>query len=247
MDDFLEINELTGETKKRRSKTKHDSPWSSKRSLMQYRDMTDEQFEDAMSKKEMGLTINKVYEKRIESKINKLKEDYDFSELKPNDWNQVRSLAQCEIDLEDLNLKMYNLRNPQEGDVWDVAAYERLSKMRNDLIKSISDLQNDLQITRKVRKNDQEASVINYIEKLKIQARRFTDARMKKVICPKCGRLIGSFWFLHKDASKNKIILQCQTELESGDKCGEIITLGKEEISTITASNRDEVFPMSLK
>lgn len=245
-EEYIVVNETTGETKRKRTKTNIKRPgnWGSKRKLRQYASMTDDEFEEAMAQKEAGIAINKMFEARIKRKIDQLKEQYDFSDLKPNDWNLVRSLAQCEIDLEDIQLKMYNSRNEEE---WDIIAYQTMSKMRNDLVKTISDIQNDLQITRKVRKNDQETSVINFIDDLKKRNKKFLATKRKKIICPKCHRMIATLWGLDLTGSKTYFQYQCQVVLEDGKRCGEIIKFTGKELADMESSNLPELLPVTLR
>jgi hypothetical protein len=244
----IKTNEYTGKTVIDQTKTGNTKnvSWAQKRKLAQYRNMSDSEFEEAMIQKDLGISTSKLFELRIKKHIDALKEDYDLSDLKPNDWNQIRSLAQCQVDLEDINLQMWNVKNAG-GQQWDMIAYTQLSKMRNDLVKTISDIQDDLQITRKIRKNDQEISTINYLESLKKKAKRFSDAKMKKILCPKCNRWISSLWFLYPSAKKTFIQIQCETELEDGSKCGEIIKLSSKDLIEMPASNNDELLPVSLR
>jgi hypothetical protein len=250
--EYLDINEITGAAEKNRSKSgiKQNSSKEQLRTLTQYRNLTDEEFDEVWNKRQMGISKDKFYEERIKAVIDKMKEEYDFSDLKPNDWNQVRVLAQLQIDVDDLNLMLYQQRTKVDDDgknTFDAGQYKVLSQTRDSIVDRISAIQNDLQITRRVRRNDEATSVIDEIQKMKEAAKRFTDVKMKKIICPKCGRWVASLWLLHFGATKNILQVQCQTTLEDGSKCGEIIKFTGKDLAEMKSSNREELLPVTLR
>src|SRR5512135_3742946 len=95
---------------------------------------------------------------------------------------------------------------------------EKLQRARSDLVKSISDMQNDLAITRKHRRSDQETSVLAYIESLKDKAKKFLESRQAYIFCPKCSTLLMTEWCLYPTAV-NKITLTCKQKDSEGNPC----------------------------
>jgi hypothetical protein len=51
------------------------------------------------------------------------------------------------------------------------------------LRKDISNMQNDLDITRKVRKGDENVNVLSELERLKLKAKEFIEAKLFYVWC----------------------------------------------------------------
>jgi hypothetical protein len=251
---YLSINEITGEaTKNTKTGAKKRTRTTTKeqlRKLTQYRDLTDAQFDEVWAKRDVGISHNKLYEERIKVKIDEMKAEYDFSDLKPNDWNQIRSLAQLQIDLEDLNLMLFAARTKKNSageTVFDAIEYKTLSQVRDSLVDRISSVQNDLQITRRVRRNDQATSVMDEITKLKEKINHFAEHKTKKLICPKCNRWIGQLYLLFWNAPKTKIQIQCQSDMEDGSKCGEILTFTGKDLAEMGSSNRPELLPITLR
>src|ERR1043166_809371 len=80
------------------------------RNLVQYRDLSDEQFEERMSKKAFNADSSKDFEERIAKKWAEFEEDYDLSDLKINDKDALRALIQAQISLEDYEQALYRMR-----------------------------------------------------------------------------------------------------------------------------------------
>lgn len=211
------------------------------RNLVQYKNLSDAEFDELMDRKEMNAEPVKIFEDRIKRKLAEFEKDYDLTDMKFNDLQSLRALAQALITLEDLEVYSYKLR--MEGITLDnLTLMDKISKQLSDLRNDISKLQDDLKISRKVRKGDKEESVVLYIEKLKQKAAEFYESKMNYILCPKCNMLLGTVWTLYPEA-KNKITLTCQRELDSGEKCGTIVTVTTKEMLERKNTNTPEVLP----
>ena len=212
------------------------------RALKQYRDMTDDEFDEAMVQK-MGNTLaSKVFEKRIQDKIDSFSDDYDITDLKANDLLNLRALAQAYIQLEDWENVLYNSRSA--GGVADVEIlkYEKMNMIMSALRRDISKLQDDLGITRKSRKGDKEATVVNYLEEVKNKAKEFYEAKHFYIWCPECKMLLATVWFLYPEEAKNKIQLVCNRPLDDdGNICGHKLQISSKELMERHGVNIEEV------
>lgn len=214
------------------------------RNLPQYRDMPDEEFELMLAKKAIGVETSQAFEKRIEEKLAKFEEDYDLTDLKVNDREVLRGLVQAIISLEDYEQMVFKLR--AEGITGDnLMLIDKIERAMNDKRKSISDAQNDLAITRKHRKSDQEQSVIAYIDSLKDKARKFLESRQAYIMCEKCNTLLATMWTLYPN-SKNTITLTCQQKDKDGVPCGHKTTVTTKEMLENKQTNKKEVLPDSM-
>jgi hypothetical protein len=213
------------------------------RNLHQYKGLSEEEFDEKMAELKVGVTSVQEFEKRIQKKLKEFSEDYDLTELNSNDKLVLRALCQAHITLEDLERQSYKLREEGIG-LDNITIIEKVSKVMSDLRKDISNLQDDLKITRKVRKSDKETSVINYIDDLKAKAKEFYSSRMSYIYC-ECGMLLSTIWTLYPEAN-NKITLVCQRELENGEKCGKKVTITTKELLEKRGTNHPEVMPESL-
>ncbi len=215
------------------------------RNLRQYKNMSDEQFEDLWEDKVTGLEVSSEFEKRIKRKLDEFEEDYDLSDLKVNDKLTLRALAQVYIYLEDL--ENYSFNNRINGfDISSILELEKLNNMMSSLRKDISNMQNDLSITRKIRKGDQELTVASELERLKSKAREFYEQKMFYAFCPKCNMLLATAWFLYPDEKQNKIQLVCNRKLDSGELCGHKFQISSAELLNNKGTN-STMIPDTLK
>jgi hypothetical protein len=207
--------------------------------------MSDEEFDQIMAKKEVGIESSKALESRIEQKWLQFSEDYDLTDLKINDREVLRGLIQAIISLEDYEQMMFRIR--AEGmTVENLTVIDKIQKAMSDLRKGISDSQNDLNITRKVRKSDQESSVIAYIDGLKEKAKNFYESRMNYIFCPKCNTLLATIWVLYADQERNKVSLVCNRENHDGILCGEKVIVSIKDLIESRNTNKKEIVPDSI-
>jgi len=73
------------------------------RSLQQYKDLPEEEFEKVFESKLSGATFDVEFNTKIKEKLEEFEKDYDLDDLKVNDMATLRSLAQAVIHLENLD------------------------------------------------------------------------------------------------------------------------------------------------
>ena len=183
------------------------------RNLVQYRDMTDEEFEAALDIATDAYEVSpELLQEKLDEKLEELGKDYDLTDMKANDLSQLRSLLLSQLQLEELDLTAFALRKDADDPVI-VQVLDKISGIQTRLVKNISDISGDLQLTRKIRKMSKEASVVNAIEDLREKARIFYKERMLYIFCPECKMLLSTVWLNYPDAHN---ILHCTCE-----RCGE--------------------------
>ena len=212
------------------------------RNLVQYRDLSEEDFEKVWNEYSTGVVTNKEFENRIKDKINEFSKDYDLDDLKANDMLTLRALAQAYITLEDYERYSYIIRTEEKGiDLDRIYNLDKMSNIMSNIRKDISSMQTDLDITRKVRKGDKESNLINELEDLKRKANEFYRERMFYVWCPKCKTLLFTGWFLYPEEPRNRIRLVCNRKLEDGSICGETLLIGSKELLENRGVNIEDV------
>lgn len=215
------------------------------RNLVQYRNMTDPQFDEFWDKMSQGIEASANYEKRIAHKLDDFARDYDIDGLKINDMLTLRALAQAYITLEDYEAYSFSVR--EKGISLEyMIEIEKMNSIMSSLRKDISNMQTDLNITRKVRKSDKEASVIGELERLKQAAKVFYKEKMFYVWCPKCKMLLFTGWFHYPENKTNKLQLSCDRILDNGDKCGEKLQISSKDLLENRGVNIDDI-PETLK
>lgn len=214
------------------------------RNLPQYKNLSDEEYDEIWEKRITGVETDSLFEQRIQRKIDEFGEDYDLDDLKANDKLTLRGLAQAYITLEDLENYTYKVRfgGIEDG---DIVKLEKINAMMSALRRDISSMQNDLKITRRVRKGDKEESVINYIEDLKQKAKKFYKEKMSYILCPKCNLLLATVWTMYPEG-KNKITLTCNRKLQDGSRCGHTFTITTADLLEKKGANLPELLPETL-
>lgn len=230
-----------GETPKAKGKGKY----SRMRGLTQYKDLSDDEFQKIVEEKSQKFNTTEEFEKRISKKLTEFEEDYDLSDMKINDKDSLRALIQAHISLEDYEQVLFNMRN--SGGITEASLYttEKLQKVMSDLRADISKLQNDLNITRKIRKSDQDVSVLAFITNLKEKAKKHYESKMSYIFCPKCNLLLGTIWTLYPEEN-NKISLTCNRTLDDGSKCGNVVTITTKELWVNRGTNNKDITPESM-
>lgn len=178
------------------------------RNLVQYKDLTDEQFEEIWADKVAESELSpELLEQMVSERLDKLALDYDMDDMKSNDMVQLRALALAMIQLDDLETTAWRVR--QATDYNSVQILEKVNRILSTLREDISKISNDLQLTRKIRKQSREASVIDSINDLRSKARKFYRERMLYVFCPECKMLLATTWLLYSEEN-NKLELNCK-------------------------------------
>ncbi len=77
----------------------------------------------------------------------------------------------------------------------DSKTFKDLQTSLKEATNSYIGLQTELGISRRKRQEDKEDSPLQYIEKIKSLSGKFIDSRLKKLICGKCGQILGKYLF----------------------------------------------------
>lgn len=206
------------------------------RNLRQYKDLEEDIFENLITQKELGREQSADFETRIAKKLAEFAEDYDLSDQKVNDKLSVRLLIQKYIALEDYEQLSYEIRS-QGLDLDSIIEFEKLNSLMSNMTSDIIKLQNDLGISRKARKGDQETTVLAELDRLKLKAKEFYEKKMMYVFCPKCNSLLATTWFLYPGEKYNKIQLVCNQKDNFGEICGEKFTVTSQELLSMRGAN----------
>lgn len=170
------------------------------RNLKQYADMDDatfeEHFENIVSGSEKEVS-DEFLEEQVTEKLDKFNDDYDLSDMKINDRLVLRNLIITIISLEDLELEFSSLRD--DISERNILLLDRLSNIMTRLRKDISDMQTDLKLTRKIRKEGREEDFIAWLDKVKDYADEFYTEKTLAIFCPECHFLVSTVWLLYPE------------------------------------------------
>lgn len=183
------------------------------RNLKQYQNKSEIELDKIFQDIESGNRFSKQFEEQIEEHLKRFEEDYDLSDLKVNDKTTLRALIQSVMSLEkfeQMAFKVQSILSSPEHATAGLAELERLNRIMTVIRSDISRMQEDLKITRKIRKSDREESVIAYIDNIKARSKKFLESRYGRVFCPNCHMLIGSVWAKETDNTNNKFWFYCK-------------------------------------
>jgi hypothetical protein len=233
------------EEKKRR---KRIPTRESLKGLTGWKDKSDEDFEESYQLAMFGALKDQL----VEEKINRLRlqyeEEYDLSELLPNDRAVLATLIQSTVLLDLYQNTLFSiLKNPDATSDVNITKAKSLGDVCNKLTNDISKMQSDLAITKKDRKNSKEASVINFIEDLKVKAKKAYLQRMCIIICPNCNTVLASVWTLYSENRAAKIHVHCSRKLEENKVCGFDGDFTISDLYANGGSNRVDLLPESLR
>jgi hypothetical protein len=214
------------------------------RHLKQYRDLTNDEFDEIMDQKAMGIESIKEFEDRINRKLKKFEEDYDLTDMKINDKETLRALAQNIITLEDLENFMYKTRMNGISDQ-NLMLIDKTTQQMSRIRSDISKQQSDLKITRKSRKADKEESILSLIKDSADKAKVMYEAKMSYVYCPECNMLLGTAWFLWPNVD-NKLSFKCNRKLDTGEICKGKAVFSSKELMKNRGTNKPSILPESV-
>ncbi|KKM84694.1 hypothetical protein LCGC14_1296670, partial [marine sediment metagenome] len=129
------------------------------RNLRQYSGMTDEEFEEMFESLKEDELDEAALEAEIEKGLSEFEDDYDLSDMKINDRIVLRDLVISMISLEALE-KLFVTQRENLSDA-NILLMDRTSGVMSKLRHDISDMQSDLKLTRRIRKEGIEESFMS--------------------------------------------------------------------------------------
>ncbi len=206
------------------------------RNLRQYSGMTDEEFEEMFESLKEDELDEAALEAEIEKGLSEFEDDYDLSDMKINDRIVLRDLVISMISLEALE-KLFVTQRENLSDA-NILLMDRTSGVMSKLRHDISDMQSDLKLTRRIRKEGREESFMSWLEKTREKAEKFYKKKHLYIFCPECRRLEATVWLLYPDEA-TEISFHCGNE-----KCQHEYTVSLPELyETVNKNLEDVVIP----
>lgn len=205
------------------------------RNLQQFAEMTDEEFDEYYNSLVEQTRIDpQVQDEQIEEKLKEFESDYDLSDMKINDKLVLRNLIISLLSLEDLETKFAGLRMDVSEET--IVLLDKLSRVMASLRSDISSMQNDLKLTRKIRKEGQEENFMTWLDNTKRKAMKFYEQKMLYIFCTECKMLLANVWLLYPDEELNEIELHCK-------RCGHIVV---EELAPLYKTKNRNIEDVAL-
>lgn len=178
---------------------------NSLKNLPQYRDMADEDFEQAWEKYNM-VVEDSDSDAEIEAIMEKVSQDFELRDMLINDTILLREMAKELVFLDKVG--------KVERQLLDDGAFAQLrafSSIKKEHFDNVSRIQEDLNIKRKQRQNDTGDTLDMYLPSILKKAKTFYEQRLAYIYCPKCKMLCGNAWFTDWKVY-NQIHMTCPRE-----------------------------------
>jgi hypothetical protein len=218
------------------------------RNLVQYRDLTDEQFDKAMEALERDWLDTETqhqldtFDDRVAETMKQFEEDYDLSDMKFNDRATLEALSRAYVTLQDFDTLLTRLRASNlKEESYVLTVIDKLSKIASDYRRDISRMEDDLKISRKIRKSTGEESARQELQRLKEKALKFKKQVMSYIYCPKCTMLLATVWTLYPEED-NEFHFKCKRPLDETGKnfCNHEFVITTSELLEAEGTNHPE-------
>ncbi len=195
--------------------------------------MSDEEFEEMFESLKDEEIDEEALEAEVEKGLSEFGDDYDLSDMKINDRIVLRNLVLSMISLEALEKQFVGLRENLSDA--NILLLDRTSGVMSKLRHDISDMQGDLKLTRRIRKEGREESFISWLAKTKEKAEKFYKRKHLYIFCPECRRLEATVWLLYPNEA-TEISFHC------GNKtCGHEYTVYLPDLYETENKNLEDV------
>jgi len=176
-------------------------------------------------RKPKGYNLNK--------KLENYTQTFEIDDLnKANDLASIRQLAQFEIIIESLQEELASMKS-----IDDAKRVKDLNTALRDAVNSYTSLQTTLGIDRRKRQSDADESVLSYIDKLKDQAKKIWNIRLKVLKCKDCNLPLMKYYIYVTEKGEIGSIESESTPVEKikynleveCPKCGTMVKLDERE------------------
>lgn len=195
------------------------------RNLRPYKGKTDEEIIASIKAREsrpkpilrLGAPKEKSYDSRFNEKMKILLKEFELDMNNSNDKEALSSLVRQQIQSEKVAEDIDALQQQDNMSKDDYARLKALGDFQRSVITSITDLQEKLGITRKVRKEKAVDDIPQWIDAVLERAKEFYEGKTVAVECPKCVIELFKYW-VNFPKEKNNINLELTCW-----KCREVI------------------------
>lgn len=173
------------------------------RNLNLYKDKTDEEIIEMLKARGAPVIKKPVhvkeYEERFKDKFDVLKQEFGLDMNVSNDVEMLNNLVRQMLQSENVDKDILNIQHKTDKTKEDIGYLKALGDFQRDIQITISDLQDKLGISRKLRKEKSVDDVPIWIDSVITKAATYWEKTVKKVKCPKCDILLIQYWLNFPD------------------------------------------------
>lgn len=168
------------------------------RNLRHYKDKTDDEIREMVRlRNATTIKVPKIstdYEKRFQDKIDMLQTEFGLDMNDSNDKEMVINLVRQMLQSETADKDIRSIQERPEKTKDDIATLKAYGDFQRDLQITISDLQDKLGISRKVRKEKSADDIPQFIDSVLVKAKNFFERSTVTVDCPRCQIELVRYW-----------------------------------------------------
>lgn len=134
------------------------------------------------------------YDIRFNEKMKILQQEYAVDTNNSNDAEALKSLVRFQIQLENVNKSIKDIQSKDAMGAQDYASLKSLGDFQKTVATSISEIQDKLGISRKIRKEKANDDIPQWMDNLLERAETFFDTKTVQIECPKCQIELARYW-----------------------------------------------------
>lgn len=168
------------------------------RNLRHYADKTDEEIREMIAQRNSAVVkapkFGNDYDRRFQDKLNMLQTEFGLDMNDSNDREMINNLVRQMLQSETADKDIRTIQERPDKNKEDIATLKAYGDFQRDIQITISDLQDKLGISRKVRKEKAVDDIPQFIDGILNKAKNFWERQTIIVDCPKCQIELVRYW-----------------------------------------------------
>lgn len=185
------------------------------RNLKLYQGKSDDEIRAMMAEKQVkdaleppkSIKAERTYDTRFKEKIDQLQDEFAVDMNDANDREMLSSLVRHQLQSEAADETIRSIYQRGSLDAEDFRNLKNLGDMQRSIAQTITDLQDRLGISRKLRKEKQTDDIPQWVDSVLERAKTMFDRQTVKVECPRCRIELMRYW-LNFPQMKNEVDLK---------------------------------------
>lgn len=179
------------------------------RNLKMYQGMDDDEIRAKLTEKRerdalIPKSTDKSYEAKFKEKLTTLQDEFAVDMNDANDREMLSSLVRHMLQSEAADEAIRAIYDHGTLNRMDFLNLKNLGEYQGSVNRTVSELQDKLGISRKLRKEKQTDDIPQWVDSVREKAKTFFDRVTVKVECPKCRVELLRYW-LNFPKLENKI------------------------------------------
>lgn len=139
-------------------------------------------------------TENKTYDTKYREKLKMLQDEFAVDMNDANDREMLQSLVRHMLQSEAADEAIRSIYDKKNLGRQDFLSLKDLGDYQGTVDRTVSELQDKLGISRKIRKDKQADDIPQWVAATREKAKTFFDRQTIKVDCPKCQITLIQYW-----------------------------------------------------